>query len=38
MAGQKRTFVQIEQLQRSVPWARSMSASNRTVPQWQLPW
>jgi hypothetical protein len=30
--------VQIEQLHRNVPLLKSMSASKRTAPQWQLPW
>jgi hypothetical protein len=30
-------LVQIEQLQRVVPAARSISASKRIAPQWQLP-
>jgi hypothetical protein len=34
---QFRVFVQIEQLHLFVPRLRSMSASNRTAPQWQLP-
>ena len=36
-ANQARVLVQIEQLQRTVPSARSRSASKRTAPQWQLP-
>jgi hypothetical protein len=28
----------MEQLQRYVDLVRSMSASKRTAPQWQLPW
>src|SRR5689334_10762311 len=37
MAFQLRVFVQIVQLHLFVPCARSMSASNFTAPQWQLP-
>src|SRR6185312_13595963 len=37
IAFQLRVFVQIEQLHLFVPWLRSMSASKRTAPQWQLP-
>ena len=37
-AAQKRILLQIVQLHLMVPAARSMSASNRTFPQWQLPW
>src|SRR5262245_22246807 len=32
-----RSLPQIEQLQRLLPWLRSRSASNRTLPQWQPP-
>jgi len=37
MAFQFRVFVQIEQLHLFVPKLKSMSASNLTAPQWQLP-
>ena len=36
-AAQKRLRRQTEQLQRNVGCVRSMSASNRTVPQWHEP-
>jgi hypothetical protein len=34
---QNRDLAQIEQLQRLVAAARSIAASKRTAPQWQLP-
>ena len=37
MAFQFLFFVQIEQLHFMVPALKSMSASKRTAPQWQLP-
>ena len=37
MAPQDLALVQMEQLHLAVPASKSMSASNRTAPQWQLP-
>jgi hypothetical protein len=36
-ANHARALLQIEQLQRVVPLLKSMSASKRAAPQWQLP-